>query len=215
MELLQAVFRYCLETTARNGYDPYCLNMTRLNNTENKAMTLTTMLLIIILVMIALLVWTMQRIQFQNKALLQRERGITQIKTAMIEREAGFQKQLDKEIKEAQKRSNNMQRNVLKGQIGEQFTPFITDFPYNPSDCRFMGEPIDYVIFQNLHECADGNVPIEDVHLIIAEVKTGNARLNQRQKIIKQAIQNGQVSFKELRIKYCEDTEDMRVQVSV
>ncbi|WP_187289112.1 Holliday junction resolvase-like protein [Psychrobacter sp. G] len=105
----------------------------------------------------------------------------------MFEKEAAFQQQLAKDIKEAQKRSNNMQRNVLKGQIGEQSTPFITDFLYNPSDCRFMGEPIDYVIFQNLHECADGNVPIEDVHLIITEVKTGNARLNQRQKIIKQA----------------------------
>lgn len=85
--------------------------------------------------MMALLIWTIQRIQFQNKALLQSERDISQIKTAMIEREAGFQKQLEKDIKEAQKRSNNMQRNVLKGQIGEQFTPFITDFPYNPSDC--------------------------------------------------------------------------------
>ena len=99
--------------------------------------------------------------------------------TICLERESGFQQQLAKDIKEAQKRSNNMQRNVLKGQIGEQFTPFITDFPYNPSDCRFMGEPIDYVIFQNLHECADGNVPIEDVHLIIAEVKTGNAEAKQ------------------------------------
>jgi len=108
-----------------------------------------------------------------------------------------------------------MQRNVLKGRIGEQLTPFITDFLYNPSDCQLMGGPIDYVIFQNLHEYADGNVPIEDVQLTIAEFKTRNARLNQRQKIIKQAIQNGQVSFKELRIKYCEDREDMRVHVSV
>ena len=177
-------------------------------------MTLTTILLIIILLMMALLVWTIQRIQLQNKALLDSERDIAQIKNDMLEKEAGFQQRLDKDIKEAQKRSNNMQRNVLKGQIGEQFTPFITDFPYNPSDCRFMGEPIDYVIFQNLHECADGNVPIEDVHLIIAEVKTGNARLNQRQKIIKQVIENGQISFKELRIKQCENTEDMRVQTS-
>lgn len=120
-------------------------------------MTLTTILLMIILLMMALLVWTIQRIQLQNKALLESERDISQIKNDILEKEAGFQQRLDKDIKEAQKRSNNMQRNVLKGQIGEQFTPFITDFPYNPSDCRFMGEPIDYVIFQNLHECADGN----------------------------------------------------------
>ena len=164
-------------------------------------MTLTTILLMIILLMMALLVWTIQRIQLQNKALLESERNIAQIKNDMMKKEASFQQRLDKDIKEAQKRSNNIQRNVLKGQIGEQFTPFITDFPYNPSDCRFMGEPIDYVIFQKLHECADGNVLIEDVQLIIAEVKTGNARLNQRQKIIKQVIENEQVSFKELRIK--------------
>jgi len=46
-------------------------------------MTFTTMLLIIILLILAMLVWAIQRIQLQNKALLQRERDITQIKTAM------------------------------------------------------------------------------------------------------------------------------------
>ena len=105
-----------------------------------------------------------------------------------------------------------MQRNVLKGQIGEQFTPFIADFPYNPSDCRFIGDPIDYIIFQNLHEYCDGNVPIEEVQLIIAEVKTGDgARLNKRQKILKQVIERGQVSFQELRVKEIEGTEYLKV----
>ena len=204
---------------------------------KNKIMSLTTILIVIILLTVSLLIWTIKRIQLQNDALLQSERDANQIKTTMLEREASFQKQLDNDVnqikttmleretafqkqldndvKEARKRSNNTQRSVLKGQIGEQFTPFITDFPYNPSDCRFMGEPIDYVIFQNLHECADGNVPIEEVQIIIAEVKTGNSRLNQRQKIIKQAIQNGQVSFKELRIKQCEDTEESYIEVNV
>ena len=56
-------------------------------------------------------------------------------------------------------------------------------------------------------------MPIEDVQLRVAEVKTGNARLNQQQKIIKQAVKNGQVSFKELRVKYCEDTEDMCIML--
>lgn len=91
MELLQAVFRHRLETTARNGYDPYCLNMILFDNTENKTMTLTTMLLIIILVILAMLVWAIQRIQLQNKALLQSERDVAQIRNDMLEREAGFQ----------------------------------------------------------------------------------------------------------------------------
>ena len=78
---------------------------------------------------------------------------------------------------------------------------FLADFPYNPSDCRFLGEPIDYVIFHNLHACSEGSVPIEDVKVIFAEIKTGKAKLNPRQKILRQVIENKQFSFEELRIK--------------
>lgn len=175
---------------------------------------INTILLLTVLIALVLLVLAVQKILVQNKVILQNERDIANIQTTMIQQKADFETDLEQKIKEAKKRSNNMQRNVLKGQIGEQFTPFIADFPYNPSDCRFLGEPIDYMIFQNLHACSEGLADIEDVQIIIAEVKTGNARLNARQKIIKQAIENGQVSFKELRIKYCEETESMTVLTS-
>lgn len=61
--------------------------MILLDNTENKAMTLTTTLLIIILLMLAVLIWAIQRIQLQNKALLQSERDVAQIRNDMLERE--------------------------------------------------------------------------------------------------------------------------------
>ena len=161
-----------------------------------------------------MLVFAVQKILAQNKTILQNERDIANIQTTITQQKVDFEVELEQKVKDAKKRSNNMQRNILKGQIGEQFTPFIAEFPYNPSDCRFLGEPIDYMIFQNLHACSEGLADIKDVQIIIAEVKTGNARLNARQKIIKQAIENGQVSFKELRIKYCENTESMRVLTS-
>lgn len=173
-----------------------------------------TILLVTILVALFLLVLAVQKILAQNKTILQSERDIANIQTAITQQQADFEVELAQKIKDAKKRSNNMQRNVLKGQIGEQFTPFIADFPYNPSDCRFLGEPIDYMIFQNLHACSEGLTDIENVQIIIAEVKTGNARLNARQKIIKQAIENGQVSFQELRIKHCENTENMTILTS-
>lgn len=173
-----------------------------------------TILLVTTLVALVLLVLAVQKILAQNKTILQNERDIANIQTAIIQQQADFEVELARKIKDAKKRSNNMQRNVLKGQIGEQFTPFIADFPYNPSDCRFLGEPIDYMIFQNLHACSEGLADVGDVQIIIAEVKTGNARLNVRQKIIKQAIENGQVSFKELRIKHCENTENMTILTS-
>ena len=89
---------------------------------------------------------------------------------------------------------------------------FLADFPYNPSDCRFLGEPIDYVIFHNLHACREGLVPIETVEIIFSEVKTGKARMNPRQKILRQVIENGQFSFEELRVKADGDERNTVIQ---
>lgn len=89
---------------------------------------------------------------------------------------------------------------------------FIADFPYNPSDCRFLGEPIDYVIFQNVNECVEGTADISEVQIILADVKTGNSRLTKSQEVIKQAIANGQVYFKEFRLK--ETDSNFRVATS-
>ena len=155
-------------------------------------------LLIVILLTALMIYWLIKRTFNQANTIQKLEQDIAQLTAKQLEREMAFQRQLDIGIKEAKKRSNNMQRNVLKGQIGE---PFIADFPYNPADCRFMGEPIDYVIFHNLHACSEGSVPIEDVKVIFAEIKTGKAKLNPRQKILRQVIENKQFSFEELRIK--------------
>lgn len=115
-------------------------------------------------------------------------------------RELEFEEEKRLAIEEAKKRSRTSQRNQIKGSLGERFTPFMGGFPYNPSDCRFLGEPVDFIIFNNLHECSDGLVPIESVEVIIADVKTGDARLSQRQKILQYAIENGQVSFETFRV---------------
>lgn len=172
-------------------------------------MTFTNSLILIIVLAVACLVyWLIKRTSEQASMILSLEQNIAELKAKQLEREMEFQRQLDIEIKEAKKRSNNMQRNVLKGQIGEQFTPFIADFPYNPADCRFMGEPIDYVIFHNLHACSEGSVPVEEVKVIFAEVKTGKAKLSPRQKILRQVIENGQFEFQELRIKTDDNIEN-------
>lgn len=175
-------------------------------------MTTTTALIAFVLIAMAILIyWLMKRTFDQANTIQTLEQDIAKLNSQQLEREIEFQKQLEIEIKQAKKRSNDAQRNVLKGQIGEQFTPFIADFPYNPSDCRFLGEPIDYVVFHNLHACSESLVSIDDVLIIIAEVKTGNAKLNARQKILRQAIENGQFVFKELRIKTDEELQNPTV----
>ncbi|MDI6691383.1 MAG: Holliday junction resolvase-like protein [Candidatus Bathyarchaeota archaeon] len=40
-------------------------------------------------------------------------------------------------------------RAVLKGALAEQLAPIFKIFGYNPSDARFIGDPVDYVIFDS------------------------------------------------------------------
>jgi predicted Holliday junction resolvase-like endonuclease len=67
-------------------------------------------------------------------------------------------------------------------------------FPYNPKDARFIGSPVDIVVFDGADEGA-----IRDV--VFLEVKTGNNALTQRQKQIRDAIHAGRVLWRELRVK--------------
>lgn len=47
-------------------------------------------------------------------------------------------------------------RASIKGKISEQIVPFLEQFKYKPSDARFIGSPIDYVIL-------DGYTDVKDV----------------------------------------------------
>ena len=163
-------------------------------------MTINLLILLIITLVIALFL-IIKQLMAQKQVISQQAINVANAKQQMAEKQLKHVEELDIAVAKAKKKSLDFQRDVVKGQIGEQFTPFIADFPYNPADCRFMGEPIDYVIFHNLHACSEGSVPIEDVKVIFAEIKTGKAKLNPRQKILRQVIENKQFSFEELRIK--------------
>jgi predicted Holliday junction resolvase-like endonuclease len=87
----------------------------------------------------------------------------------------------------------------LKGKIGEQIAPLLPEFfaLCNPSDARFIGSPIDYLIFKNM-TCEEGNeLPIE---VILLDVKTGKSGLNKVQKRIQEAVEDSRVRFHTLRI---------------
>ena len=43
-------------------------------------------------------------------------------------------------------------RSVLAGQFSEQLAPYLPDFPFSPSEARFLGKPIDFLIFQGMDE---------------------------------------------------------------
>ena len=81
-------------------------------------------------------------------------------------------------------------RAVNIGQSLEKVLPTLNDFSWSLPDCRFLGNPIDMIIFNGFT-----NNKISSISFI--EVKSGAAKLNNHQKMVKEAIEKKKVSFKE------------------
>ena len=103
---------------------------------------------------------------------------------------------------DAQKRSVNTSRAVLKGKMAEQFAPILPEFQYLPSDAKFLGDPVDYVVFDGYSNFRDGDGHAEDIEVILLDIKSGGARLSKGQQAIAQAIREGRVRFETLRIDF-------------
>jgi predicted Holliday junction resolvase-like endonuclease len=95
-------------------------------------------------------------------------------------------------IEQERKTAISQSRAVLGGKFTEQMVPFFPDFKYDPTEVRFIGSPIDMVVFPGL---AAGD-PQE---VVILEIKTGkSAQLTPQQKKIRQLIEDGMVRWDEI-----------------
>jgi predicted Holliday junction resolvase-like endonuclease len=81
---------------------------------------------------------------------------------------------------------------VTSGKVHEQLIPYLPDFGFNPKDARFIGSPVDLIVFDGL---ADGDVK----RVVFLEVKTGGAPLNRRERQVRNAIEAREVEWAELR----------------
>jgi predicted Holliday junction resolvase-like endonuclease len=100
---------------------------------------------------------------------------------------------------EIRKDAVNRSRSTLKGKIAEQIAPLLPEFEYNPADARFIGSPVDYIIFDGLTEVSDDKK--SSLRIIFMDVKKGSASLTRTQRVIKGAIEEKAVSWETLRIK--------------
>jgi predicted Holliday junction resolvase-like endonuclease len=98
-------------------------------------------------------------------------------------------------LKDARNRSLDGSRAVIKGKIAEQLAPVLPNFKYLPSDARFIGDPIDYVIFNGYTDIKDNGGNENNLEVVILDVKTGQANLSQFQQAIARAINAGRVRF--------------------
>lgn len=82
-----------------------------------------------------------------------------------------------------QKRSSE----VRLGKTVENVAPFFNEWPYDPGNFRFLGNPIDGVSFN-------------DDEVVLVEIKTGKSSLSKSQHKIKSLVENGKVKFTTIRI---------------
>jgi predicted Holliday junction resolvase-like endonuclease len=95
----------------------------------------------------------------------------------------------------ARRDATRRSRSALGGRAGEQLVPLVPEFSdrFDPTDARFLGAPIDYVVF-------DGLCGGELREVVLVEVKTGGSKLNGNERAVRRAIEEGRVRFELLRL---------------
>ena len=109
-----------------------------------------------------------------------------------------------KELDDAQRVSVRQSRASLGGKMAEQVAPFLNGFRYVPSDCKFLGDPIDYVVFHGLSDHRHAGGPADQIEVIFLDVKSGRSQLSKWQRAIVDAVNSGRVRFEVGRVS--EDT---------
>lgn len=126
-----------------------------------------------------------------KKDIKQRDEEIGELKTKLKTNEKLYEEAENKlkEKEEKQKKLINQKKSseVLTGKVVEQIAPFLDGFKHDPRNARFIGAPIDYIIF-------------DDEEIIFLEVKSRNSTLTSKQKKIKNQINSGKVRWEELHI---------------
>ena len=95
--------------------------------------------------------------------------------------------------KEIRRDAIERSRAVITGKVVEQLTPYLPQFKYNPKDARFIGSPVDLIVFDGLDE---GNLR----KIVFIEVKSGKSSLSKREKLVKDAIEKGKVEYEILSL---------------
>jgi predicted Holliday junction resolvase-like endonuclease len=139
--------------------------------------------------------------RWQRTALLEESKRIRQ--EVIAERTAWAQNQLQTWINEKEqairKDAIEKSKSVNAGRLTEQFALFMNGLEFNPKDARFIGHPIDFVVFDGLDE---GNLR----RILFVEVKTGKSQMNARERLVREAVKNKQIDWVELKFEKLEDT---------
>ena len=106
----------------------------------------------------------------------------------LVETNQTLERKLAEETEKLKKLTHQKKSSEVRlGHIAETLAPFLDQFDFEPEQCSFLGQPIDYISFG------------ED-EITFIEVKSGKSQLNSKQRHIRDLVKNKFVSWKEIRI---------------
>ncbi|MBU5687905.1 MAG: Holliday junction resolvase-like protein [Candidatus Aenigmatarchaeota archaeon] len=109
----------------------------------------------------------------------------------IIERERSI-REWQKLIEQARKESAEKSRQTVGGKFAENIAPYLPDFKYDPTEIRFIGTPIDFIVFKGLSKK-------DPEEIVFLEVKSGKSQLSDLQKKIREIIKEKKVYWDEYR----------------
>jgi predicted Holliday junction resolvase-like endonuclease len=107
-----------------------------------------------------------------------------------------------KEKEEKRIRDDAIRRSVSSrvGKYMDRLAPILTNFEHDPRDVRWLGDPIDLIIFEGYGNSKDSK-NIEDFNkIVICDVKTGKAVLTKEEKRIRELIEKKEIEWEEFRV---------------
>ena len=87
---------------------------------------------------------------------------------------------------------------VTVGKVTEHLAPYLSNFNYNPKDVRFLGSPVDLVVFDGLSD-KDGKDTVCN-KIVFVEVKSGASSLSTRERRVRDAVCEKRVEWEEFRV---------------
>lgn len=79
-------------------------------------------------------------------------------------------------------------QSVKYGKLTEQWIPFSEKFPYSKEKFRFLGNPIDGLVF-------------DEDKIVFCEFKTASSQLNENQKRVRSLVEQKKVEWFEFKVK--------------
>ena len=165
---------------------------------------LTLVWAIIVTITLGIIVAFLIKLQRKHDSdIFDKENEIQEINLAIEKERLEQQEKFRTTIIQERSNAKESSRHTLKGKIGEQMSPLFPEFysKYQPSDARFLGSPIDYIIFKHMSEYDNKTKAVDvPIDIVLVEVKSAKKTgLTEKEKAIRIAVEEGRVSFDVVR----------------